>query len=44
MEDYCGNCKFFCNEDIYGHGWCKKLDCAVQCGDKACKLHEERYD
>lgn len=38
MEDYCGNCKF--NK----HNLCSKLDCAINDNDKACKLHEERYD
>ena len=31
-EKVCGNCRCFNNEDVYGFGWCDKLNEEVHCG------------
>lgn len=31
-ERVCGNCRCFKNEDVYGFGWCDKLNEEVHCG------------
>lgn len=40
---WCGDCKFFTDEDIEGYGGCEKQGTiCVHCGDRACSLFEVR--
>ena len=43
-KKYCGECVFFCNEDIWGMGLCEvhKTMLPVACDDKACTWFKER--
>ena len=38
-ERYCGNCHWFCNEDVYGVGWCSNNEHESSC-DQVCDEHE----
>ena len=38
-ERCCGNCIWFCNEDVYGVGWCINNEHESSC-DQVCDEHE----
>ena len=38
-EKCCGSCRWYCNEDIYGLGWC-----AIERGDRTCGETCERWE
>lgn len=38
-EKWCGNCRWFEDEDCLGGGWCSKDGCETNCGG-VCKKHE----
>ena len=42
-EKCCGNCHWFCNEDIYGVGWCSNNEHESSC-DLVCDEHKQRYN
>ena len=40
-EKCCGNCHWFCNEDVYGVGWCRNNENESSC-DQVCDEHKKR--
>ena len=40
-ERCCGNCHWFCNEDVYGVGWCSNNENESSC-DQVCNEHKKK--
>ena len=41
-KQYCGECKHFLNEDIYGNGYCETFNVRRICGQLCRNLEHER--
>ena len=37
---YCGNCRYFTNEDANGYGWCSRFLTRTRCGSGICREYE----